>query len=81
MKITGQTRIPFSKYKGTRLRDIPNGFLQWVIEKLADSDFQEWVVAAREELERRSVDLNETKSLEEAADDFLKNAGYNPRKP
>jgi hypothetical protein len=80
MKITGQTRIPFSKHKNTRLRDLPDGFLKWVAEKLIDSDFHNWALAAKDELQRRVADGNHIKSLEEEANELLRNAGYDPRK-
>ena len=80
MKITHQTRIPFSRHKGTRVRDLPDGFLNWLVEKLGDSDFHEWSVAAKEELERRALEGGSVQSLEEAANEFLRNAGFDPRK-
>ena len=80
MKITGQTRIPFSRHKNTRLRDLPDGFLKWMTEKLVDTDFHEWVLAANEELQRRQKEGGTVQSLEEAANELLRNAGYNPRK-
>ena len=80
MKITCQSRIPFSKYKGTKLRDLPDGFLQWLIEKLMESDFHDWAAAAQTELQRRQAEGGTVQSLEEAANEFLRNAGYDPRK-
>jgi hypothetical protein len=81
MKITLQTKLPFSKrYKGVRLRDLPDGFLTWMQENLRDTDFHDWAIAGEAEIERRKSESIEVKDLEEQADEFLRNAGYNPRK-
>ena len=80
MRITRQTKIPFSRYKNTRLRDLPDGFLQWLTEKLMESDFHEWSMAARDELQRRTSEGTAVQSLEEAANELLRDAGYNPHK-
>ena len=80
MRITQQTKIPFSNCKGTKLRDLPNGFLTWMEENLTDTDFHDWAIAGVNELKRREVDNIEVKSLEEQADELLRGAGFNPRK-
>lgn len=80
MNITPQTKIPFSRHKGTKLRDLPDGFLNWMTQNLKDSDFHDWSRAAEEEIDRRQQENVQVKSLEQQADEFLRNAGYNPRK-
>lgn len=80
MDITPQTKIPFSKHKGTKLRDLPDGFLTWLTQNLKDSDFHNWALAAQKELERRQTENVQVKDLEQQADEFLRNAGFDPRK-
>lgn len=80
MSITGSTKIPFSTYKGTRLRDLPDGFLSWMTKKLGESDFYDWAKAAQQELDRRQEENRETKGLEQEADELLRGAGFNPHK-
>ena len=81
MRITPQTKLPFSKrHKGVRLRDLPDGFLTWMQNNLKDTDFHDWAIAGEKEIERRQAEGTEVKDLEAQADDFLREAGYNPRK-
>lgn len=80
MKITIQTKIPFSRYKGTRLRDLPDGFLNWMTKTLPNTDFHDWAKAAEEELERRQRENSSVQDLEQQADSLLRDAGFDPRK-
>lgn len=31
--LTGEDEMPFGKYKGEKLRDVPSGYLQWLIKQ------------------------------------------------
>lgn len=79
MEITAQTKIPFSKHKGTKLRDLPDGFLNWASNTLLNTDFHNWAIAAKQELERREKENTSVQDLEQQADSFLRDAGYDPR--
>lgn len=76
-KITNHTKLPFGKHRGIKLRDVPDDYLNWCCEKLKD-DFYEWAVAAEEELQRRKQDDASIKSLEEQANQLLRDAGFDP---
>jgi len=80
MLITQNTKIPFSKYRGTKLRDLPDGFLVWMESHLKDTDFHDWAVAGATEIARRSQESIQVKSLEQQADELLRSAGYNPKR-
>jgi hypothetical protein len=79
MKITSKSRLPFGKYKNRKLRDIPTSYLEWLVNNLNESDFHQWAQAAKNELEAREKDSS-LKSLEEQADDFLRQYGVDPKK-
>lgn len=68
-------KIPFGHYKGKKLRDCPDIFLKWCVEKLWDTDLHPFAVGAKQVLESRNSD-SEFQDLEAEADDILKRAGY-----
>lgn len=76
MNITTNTKFTFGKYRNTKLRDVPEAYLTWLIANLADTDFHIWVEAAKEEQERRKTDNSGGGNLEEQADAILRRAGY-----
>jgi len=79
-KITENTRMPFGKHKGSKLRDTPNSYLEWCIINLINSDFHEWAVAAKDELKRRKEDNSSIDDLEKQADKILREAGFDPNR-
>ena len=76
--VTKNTRLPFGKHKGKKLKDCPASYLKWVSEHLTDSDFHSWSIAAKEIFEIHKKEDKFTGDLEEAADDFLRKHGINP---
>jgi uncharacterized protein (DUF3820 family) len=79
-KITEHTKLPFGAHRGIKIRDIPDGYLKWCEDNLKDGDFHEWAVAATEELKRREKDNSTIQSLEEQANQLLREAGFDPKK-
>lgn len=77
-RITENTKLPFGKHRGIKLRDVPDSYLNWCEEKLKDDDFHEWAVAAKEEIHRRENEDSSVESLEEQANKLLRDAGYDP---
>jgi hypothetical protein len=47
---------------------------------LKDTDFHDWAIAGASEIARRSNENIQVKSLEQQANELLRNAGYNPKK-
>ncbi len=35
----GTRKMPFGKYKGKAIEDLPTSYLKWMVEKLDDDDF------------------------------------------
>lgn len=77
MKITPNSRLTFGTNKGLKLRDVPESYLKWMENHLWDGEFHQWAVAAKKELADRKHD-NRFGSLEEQADDILRQAGFDP---
>ena len=78
---TPRSRLPFGKHRGMPVEQCPVEYLQWMSRKLRDSDFHEWAVVAREVLKTKSKREQKTQDLDQAADDFLKRHGVDPKKP
>ena len=78
--VTENTKLPFGKHKRKRLRECPDGYLRWVSENLLDTDFHEYAFIAKKILEKREKEDAPVHDLKLAADEFLRNHGYNPRK-
>jgi hypothetical protein len=76
--ITKNTRLPFGKHKGRKLKNCPISYLKWVSEHLVDSDFHNWAVKAKEIFETHKKEDEYTDNLEKAADDFLRKHGIDP---
>lgn len=82
-KITRNSTVPFGRpgNKGRKISQQPDAFLQWMSEKLWDTDKHLWALAAREELESRrelKAEIQSEQELEEAADAFLKKHRIDP---
>ena len=78
-EITEKSPVPFGLEKGKRLCDCTNGFLQWMVDHLTDTDHHVYAYHARHVLDKRKDDWNEItsqESLERTADALLRNAGY-----
>lgn len=73
--ITRSTPITFGAHKGTKLRDIPDAYLDWVIKNLKDTDFHRWALAAQKEKEDRTKG-GDGGSAEEQANKLLREAGW-----
>lgn len=78
---TPNTRLPFGKHKGMPVEQCPVDYLQWMANKLRDTDLHEFAVAAEEVLKTKSPREKKLQNLDQAADDFLKQHGINPKKP
>ena len=75
MGITPNSKIPFGNIcKNRRIKDCPNDYLAWCAKTLLDTDFHEYALAAKQELDDRSKDG----SLEEQAEAFLRRHGVDP---
>lgn len=67
-----KTTIPFGKFRGTPITNIPSDYLNW-LSKQTNTDLNYWATLAKEELDKRGSD----EDLEAIADDFLRQHGYN----
>jgi len=72
------TKFPFGKHRGMPIEQCPTAYLKWVSENLIDTDMHEFAVVAREVLEGRADD-KKCHDIEEAADEFLRSHGIDPR--
>jgi hypothetical protein len=71
-------KMPFGKHKGMQIRHLPRDYLEWMAKKFLDTDFNEYALLAKEALASKSVrEEMSTQRLESAADEILKQAGYN----
>lgn len=80
-KITRNTRLTFGKHKGQKLRNCPQGYVEWMAENLMDSDLTLWAQAAKAELvdrKKESYDEKHRGDLKAQADDILRKAGFKP---
>jgi len=77
--ITKNTKLPFGKHKGRKLKDCPLGYLKWVSEHLVDSDFHVWAMIAKEVCQKRQEENETIDNLEKAADEFLREHGIDPK--
>jgi hypothetical protein len=79
--VTENTKIPFGRaHRGKRLRDCPTDYLAWMSANLWDTDFHEYAIVARKIVAARRTEEEITGNLEEAADDFLREHGIDPKK-
>jgi len=79
MNISENTKIPFGSHKNTKIRDLPDNYLEWGAKKFMGTDFHSWSVAFQKEIQKRQDENSSTKGLEEQADELLRRAGYNPK--
>lgn len=63
-----------------KLRDVPTSYLKWMIEKLRGGDFDNWALAAEKIYNEKMKEETDQKTLEDQADNFLRNHGFNPHK-
>lgn len=75
MGITPNTRLPFGKYRGKKLNQCDKKYLEWMVKSF---DNQDWVAAAKEELDTRNSESQTESKLEQDADAFLRANGVNP---
>lgn len=66
--------LPFGKYKNRRMKDCPIDYIKWIADSLADTDFHEYAIVAKDYVARYEHELD----VEKAADDFLRQHGFNP---
>lgn len=84
-KITPNSRLTFGKYgptsrrSGKKLCECPLDYLEWIANNLRDSDFHEWAIVAQEIVRNRKIEDAPTEDLEKQADQFLRDAGFDPR--
>jgi len=84
--ITENSRLTFGKHgpkrrrAGKKLCECPKDYLEWMANNLKNTDFHEWAIAAERFLQKRKEEDTPTKNLEEAADDFLRSHGFDPKK-
>jgi len=71
MKITPETKIPFTTYKGTKIKNLPTKLLLWMVEKLINTDKHDFAIIAKQILDERDVEDR----LDDAATKFLKEHG------
>lgn len=79
MAVTENSRLTFGKHKRKKLCDCPKKYLEWMTKNLRDTDFHEWALAAEAFLEKREAEDAPTRNLEDAADDFLRSHGFDPK--
>jgi hypothetical protein len=71
--VTPESKLPFGKYKGRRVKEVPTKYLQW-LAKLTDVGFEPYVRVAQELLKDPACN----DSLEKRADAFLRQHGVDP---
>lgn len=74
--MTINSRLPFGKYKGKKLAEVPPDYILWMSKTLINTDLHEWGLVAKEIIEKDGADKAKTTSLEEQADEILRKAGY-----
>lgn len=65
--------IPFGKYKGRPITNLPIDYLRWLSQQ-TNNDLCYWAQLASKQLEI----VSEEHDLDSIADDFLRQHGYNP---
>ena len=78
-KITRNSKLTFGRWKGKKLSLCETSYLEWMAAKLTDSDLCEWAQAAQAELKVRNEENRPDQlSLEEQANQILRDAGFKP---
>ena len=76
--ITTSSKLPFGKHKGMPINQCPVNYLKWMCKTMRDTDFHEYAIAAEQAI--AEVKDNVPKAdLEEAANEFLRNHGIDPK--
>jgi len=83
-QVTRNSKVPFGRpgNKGRPISAQPDSFLNWISDKLWDTDKHTWALAARDELEYRKkekLEIQSQQQLENAADEFLKKHNIDPK--
>ena len=76
--VTLETKIPFGRYRGSKMKNLPKSYLNWMTEKLKNTDFHEFALTAQKVLNTREKFVHED-DLDQAADDWLKQHGYDSK--
>ncbi len=76
-----RSKLPFGKHRGMPVEQCPTDYLQWMASKLRDTDFHEWALLAEQVLKTKKPRERKMQNLDQAADEFLKSHGVNPKKP
>ena len=71
--------LTFGIHKHRKLKDLPTHYLKWMSKNLIDTEFHEWALAAKEELETTRKYDSKWDDLEEQANQFLREHGVDPR--
>lgn len=69
-----KTTIPFGKFRGTPIENIPSDYLSWLSNQ-TNTDLYYWASLAKKELGIRG----DSEDLEAMADDFLRQSGIDPK--
>lgn len=77
MKVTVNSKMPFGRYKGRKIFDLPRGYLDWMSKKFLGGDFNDFALAAKEVLNSSEMKMEqESMDLDEMGTEFLKQHGY-----
>jgi hypothetical protein len=68
-----EQKMPFGKYKGRKIKNLPVGYLEWMVDNFKES-YPELVTAAKQAIDNLSE--FENIDLDKAADEFLEKHGY-----
>lgn len=72
--MSSSTRIPFGNYQGSKISELPDDYLRWMVGELQDGDFANLADEADAELKRRAAEGGG--DLEKQADAFLAQHGF-----
>ena len=71
------SKIPFGKYKGSKISQLPIDYLEWMVKKLKGGDFNEYAILAAEVLESPAIEQQKSSAnLDILATEFLRKHGY-----
>jgi uncharacterized protein (DUF3820 family) len=78
MSVSLETKIPFGRNKGAKMKNLSKSYLNWIVEKLTNTDLHEFATVAQKVLDTRTELVHED-DLEQAGDEWLKQHGYNSK--